>query len=228
MPAPPPPPPPPPPGKDLPEAPLKGTSKSNPGVAGLSQFGPGVSGQSVGPQVPGETGVPGDGVFGLGTNGVHGMTIGVTGCGVLGETFVGIGVSGTSNTGNGVSGTSASGNGVSGTSTGGVGIYGVGGQYAGKFDGNVLVDNGGGVTITGGNLNVTTSSGRAIMASSTDQSNDCINASSNALEHAAVSANNTAPSKGAVPSGFGLWRVRTTLPFTHGASPLDTSRAMFR
>jgi hypothetical protein len=215
MPAPPPPPPPPVGGyKDLPDAPLEGTSKLNPGVVGLSQFGPGVSGSSKGP-IPGETGVPGDGVFGLGMNGVHGVSIyGVTGSsGVLGENSSGSGVSGTSDSGKGVSGTSSSGSGVMGTSTGfdavvgqtssdahagvtgrnttpgangGVGIYGVGGQYAGKFDGNVLVDNGGGVTITAGNLNVTrggvtvtagnlnvtNSGGQAITATSSSQ--DCI------------------------------------------------------
>ena len=99
-------PPPPPPGVGpLPQAPLTGTSPTGVGVMGNSQTGPGVLGQSFGP-IPGQTGAANDGVYGVGMNGVHGVSAFATGIGVLGEGgFNGIGVSGVSSgTGAGVKG----------------------------------------------------------------------------------------------------------------------------
>lgn len=90
------------------------------------------------------------------------------------------------------------------TSTGGVGVYGTGGQYAGKFDGNVKVT---------GNLNATNANGQTISAVGTDPNNDCINGTSSAAGHAGVSANNTG-------SGFGLWAssVKGVGVYAKGAS----------
>jgi len=68
-----------------------------------------------------------------------------SGVGVLGNGATG--VQGMSENGVGVQGSTGSGTGVSGTSSGGVGVYGAGGQYAGKFDGAILVN--GDATVTG-------------------------------------------------------------------------------
>ncbi len=136
-------PPPPPPGVGpLPQAPLTGTSPTGVGVMGNSQTGPGVLGQSFGP-IPGQTGAANDGVYGVGMNGVHGVSAFATGIGVLGEGgFNGIGVSGVSSgTGAGVKGFNDSAATPQATSNAGVwgesqnanGVYGIShsSQYAG-------------------------------------------------------------------------------------------------
>jgi hypothetical protein len=198
----------------LPEKPLSGTSQSFPGVQGKSNSGPGVEGISLGPATGGPaTGPIGDGVYGIGANGVHGQAALGTGNGVLGENDLngsGCGVMGTSVGGSGVKGTSTgfdavvgetSSNahaGVTGRNTttganGGVGVYGVGGQYAGKFDGALLVNQ--------GTLNANNDTGWAVQATSKTQ--DAINATSSSPQHAGVSANNTG-------GGFGVWAQAKT------------------
>jgi hypothetical protein len=131
-------------------------------------------------------------------NGVHGKTGGpalgispdTSPSGVFGES---------TSSGNGVFGQSAGGTGVFGRSstTGGVGVYGMGGQYAGKFDGAVQVN--GNVTANR-TLAVTVSSGQAITAVGSDPNSDCINATTSSQQHAGVSANNTS-------TGVGLWAL---------------------
>jgi hypothetical protein len=81
---------------------------------------------------------------------------------------------------------------------GGVGIYGVGGLYAGKFDGPLQVNGNATVTggLTAGSVSATNPNGWAVVGVSTSQ--DAINATSSAPAHAGVSANNNG-------GGFGLW-----------------------
>lgn len=115
----------------LPEKPVVGTSVGLAGVSGQSNDSFGVMGQCMGP--PGSVGSPGfvatsDGVYGVGKNGVHGLTYtgqtnvsGLGNSGVLGEnlntgTDGGNGVSGVSMSGHGVYGQTA-GNGSSNTQT---------------------------------------------------------------------------------------------------------------
>jgi hypothetical protein len=118
----------------VPEAPLSGSSYVGPGVAGAG-FGkgiPGVSGTSAAPPPPVEgvatsltpvTDQIGDGVYGDGLNGVHGVS--AYNAGVLGEnTGRGPGVLGTSTSGVGVSGESLNDDGVYGQSTGAFGVHG--------------------------------------------------------------------------------------------------------
>jgi hypothetical protein len=147
----------------------------------------------------------------------------------------------------GVYGATDIGQGVYGEATGsGVGVYGTGGQYAGQFEGNVLVnsssegsdallvtsgsnqhaavsaqnDNGGyGVWATaeipaGGSAPSSkppvagffrSESGLAIQAIGNSAAYDAVYATTSSPGHAGVSANNTAPFSGNVPSGFGLW-----------------------
>jgi hypothetical protein len=121
----------------LPEKPMEGSSWVGPGVSGTSYGYAGVSGTSLAvPARPATAtsagGPPGnpatDGVYGTGTNGVHGVssdtgTIGRnTGAGVLGENM---------GAGTGVAGTSSSGYGVAGTSTTSTGVHGVNGTGSG-------------------------------------------------------------------------------------------------
>jgi hypothetical protein len=81
---------------------------------------------------------------------------------------------------------------------GGVGIYGVGGLYAGKFDGPLQVNGNANVTgsLTAGSVSANNPSGWAVTAVSATQ--DSVNATSSAPTHTGVSANNNG-------GGFGLW-----------------------
>jgi hypothetical protein len=146
---------------------------------------PTVIGQSADPSQPGVLGTP----LNTGNAPILFPAVGVKGDGGAGAPSAVPGVPGRMAIG--VYGTSAdpSGAGVLGENTAG--------GMAGQFDGNVWV--------TGGNLRVNTNVGQAITATSTDQSSDAIYATSSSTQHAAVSANNTSQSTGAVPSGFGLW-----------------------
>jgi hypothetical protein len=111
----------------LPNSPLTGTSEGGAGVTGSSNTGAGVVGYSVGSPPPVKAGVVvvvgsssslppvGDGVQGTGENGVHGLSSGATGNGVLGEN---------SSNGAGVKGTSVGGDGVYGQSSTGFGLHG--------------------------------------------------------------------------------------------------------
>jgi hypothetical protein len=145
---------------------------------------PTVIGQSADPSEPGVLGTP----LNTGNAPIFYPAVGVKGDGGAGGPFV-AGTPG--RTGIGVYGTSADPNGA--------GVWGenTAGGMAGQFDGNVWV--------TGGNLKVNTNVGQAITATSTDPSNDAINATTSSAEHAAVSANNTSQFTGKVPSGFALW-----------------------
>jgi hypothetical protein len=95
--------------------------------------------------------------------------------GVLGYSPLGVGVLGTSNSGSGVKGTSTGFDAVVGQTSsdahagvtgrnsstganGGVGIYGVGGKFAGKFDGTLQVN--GDANVSGGQLAVTAKGGQ--------------------------------------------------------------------
>jgi len=145
---------------ELPESPLVGSSNVGAGVTGTSAGDAGVSGRSLGPEItPGTFGVPGDGVYGQGQNGVHGLnglgagTPPKFGCGVFGESDSGFGIYAASKTNDAVHGVTASSNaGVSGNNTGtgpgvsgintgtGPGIYGTSTTgNAGQFSGNVAV-----------------------------------------------------------------------------------------
>jgi hypothetical protein len=117
----------------LPANPLTGTAQDGAGVTGQSNTGPGISGQSLGLLFSGSL-VPtatldkpaGDGVFGDGNNGVHGVSAAANG--VLGENSgSGYGVTGTSKSGIGVYGTSESTDGIYGLSMGN-GVHGCSGQ----------------------------------------------------------------------------------------------------
>lgn len=160
---------------------------AGPAIQGSSVTGIGLSGQSAG-----KLGFSA-GVYGLNTS---------AGPAVIGvNEGSGSGVEGTSQTNDAVIGTTASDAhaGVAGHNTstgakGGVGVYGTGGQYAGKFDGNVLVN---------GNFIAVSTKGRAISATCSDPGADCINGTSSASLHAGVSANNTAV------NGYGLWATST-------------------
>lgn len=81
---------------------------------------------------------------------------------------------------------------------GGVGIYGVGGLYAGKFDGPLQVNGNATVTgsVTAGSVSANNQGGWAVTAVSATE--DAVNATSSAAQHAGVSANNNG-------GGFGLW-----------------------
>ncbi len=81
---------------------------------------------------------------------------------------------------------------------GGVGIYGVGGLYAGKFDGPLQVNGNATVTggLTAGSVSANNQGGWAVAAVSATE--DAINSTSSAPSHAGVSANNNG-------GGFGLW-----------------------
>jgi hypothetical protein len=117
--------PPPIPSQPLPQEPLTGTSVGTAGVTGQSNESFGIMGQSMGPA--GSIGSAGyvavsDGVYGIGKNGVHGLSYqgqsnaqGLGSSGVLGEN-VNSGIGGLG--GNGVSGTSNNGHGVYGQTSG--------------------------------------------------------------------------------------------------------------
>ena len=147
----------------LPESPLSGTSNVGAAVTGTALNGhPGISGDSNGKLLTGSTAiVSGDGVFGTGLNGVHGVS--TLNNGVFGEnTGGGFGVRGQSEGGYGVYGSSTKSDGVHGESAaagfsavagihsaGGHGIYGqsTGTGFAGAFAGNVQVT--GDLSVTG-------------------------------------------------------------------------------
>jgi hypothetical protein len=142
----------------------------------------------------------GDGVYGLGKNGVHGQSTSPTDSGVWGEsTGAGYGVSGSTNSANaaGVWGDNQGpgpGHGVRGTSAGGEGVHGETNSqtWAG---------------VTGIALN-TAGTGPGVWAESKGKGPgivavnagdvDCINATTNSQNHAAVAAHNNG-------GGFGLW-----------------------
>lgn len=112
-------------------------------VQGLSFTGTGVQGNSG--HVLGSPPPTGDGVFGQGKNGVHGVSLSATDSGVLGEngTAGGRGVFGnsTGTSGIGVLGQAdtTNGRGVVGISNSGIGVHGQGGFLAGNFEGDVRV-----------------------------------------------------------------------------------------
>lgn len=151
-----------------PESPLVGSSYVGPAVKGAA-FGkgnPGISGQSLPPprppgvvaEVTEPSNTMGDGVYGNGLNGVHGVS--AYDAGVLGENSDnGYGVSGQSEAGTGVHGLNGAGSGtnpkfgcgVFGDSADGFGVYGASktasgvygtspsGHFAGEFDGDVSI-----------------------------------------------------------------------------------------
>ena len=114
-----------------PSSPLIGTSSDSAGVTGISNTGPGVSGQSLGLIVSGGNEavdqtldkLAGDGVFGEGNNGVHGVSSAANG--VLGENSgKGCGVTGTSSAGTGVAGAADTTDALYGYSVSGRGVHG--------------------------------------------------------------------------------------------------------
>lgn len=142
--------------------------------------------------------------------------------GVVGASGTGVGVVGTSSGNDAINGTSSSAQhaGVSANNTGGG--YGLWAKAttAGQFEGNVAVNGqvniNGNQTVAGkltanGQLAVTSSSGQAIAATSTDQNTDCIYSTTTSGAHAGVSANNTG-------GGFGLWASSTNGTAIYGQS----------
>ena len=102
------------------------------------------------PNLPGAIAIQGTATGGIGVQGQSGDTTNAS-AGVYGiSTGNGPGVYGSAKANDAVQGVSSStaNAGVAGhnTSTGGVGVYGTGGQYAGKFDGNLLVNGNGAFT----------------------------------------------------------------------------------
>jgi hypothetical protein len=145
---------------------VKGVSTSNPGVRGESSSSDGVYAESTtGKGVYGKSGSD-YGVYGTCNSGrgVYGTS--VSSCGVEGHSDNGVGVWGGSSNHwgvfgagtTGVYGKSTHGNGVTGesTSANGIAVYGYradGGNYAGRFDGNVKING----TLTATNCTITTS-----------------------------------------------------------------------
>jgi len=144
-----------------PNAVITGTTTSNGrGLSGVSASGIGIYGEGKTGMYGNSTRADGFGVTGHGNTGVEGVCEVGTGNGVVGSSTNGYGVKGTS-TNNygvvgegtyGVLGTSSSYHGVVGkaTAANGCAIYGYradGGDWAGRFDGNVKVN--GSITVTG-------------------------------------------------------------------------------
>ena len=119
------------------------TATPNPVITGISTGnGRGLAGTSA----------SGIGIYGEGKTGMYGSSTHASGFGVSGHGNTGVEGVSDAGTGNGVVGTSTNGHGVYGTATAadGCAIYGYradGGNWAGRFDGNVKVN--GSITFTG-------------------------------------------------------------------------------
>lgn len=213
----------------VPNSPHVGTSPGGPGVLGQSNTGAGVRGESLGEGggtihgIPQPWSAPGDGVYGRGTPGVHGVSAFAAGDGVFGEGGPGvhgratIADSGVWGEHPGHPGQAGVGIGVKGTSVSGDGIYGTGahngvhGQTASSGDSGVWGDNTGGGYGVSGSTNSTyqqgasgtagvwgSNSGSGIGVKGTSTSGDAVVGFSTSKNHAGVSAVNDS-------GGFGVW-----------------------
>ena len=213
----------------VPNNPSTGTSPGGPGVLGQSNTGAGLRGESLGEGggtvhgIPQPWSPPGDGVYGRGTPGVHGVSAFAAGDGVFGEGGPGVhGRAGIADSGvwgehPGLPGQAGVGVGVKGTSVSGDGIYGTGahngvhGQTASSGDSGVWGDNTGGGYGVSGSTNSAyqpgasgtagvwgSNSGSGIGVKGTSTNGDAVVGLSTSTTHAGVSAVNDS-------GGFGLW-----------------------
>jgi hypothetical protein len=212
----------------VPNSPLLGTSPGGPGVLGQSNTGAGLRGESLGEGggtlhgIPQPGSPPGDGVYGRGATGVHGVSAS-GGDGVFGEGGNGVhgratiaesgvwgehpGLAGHAGVGIGVKGTSVSGDGVYGTGA----RNGVHGQTASPGDSGVWGENTGGGNGVAGSTNSAYQAGASgtagvwgsnfgsgIGVKGTSTNGDAVVGVSTSTTHAGVSAVNDS-------GGFGVW-----------------------